>query len=695
MVHQAKLKFEKTLFLEGPVNTGKTTTAAHYFKDLLLEKNDDPQHVLILVPQISLGDMYQNVLQAPDGELYPVIVTHSGFARQMLRRYWSAISDLTYPRSVPEPVFLNFETSQYYMRRFAAPLIETGVFNSLSLPRNRLIAQILDNLNKATLAGLTVDDAAERLKNAWSLDLGTSRKAMYHTVVQITRNYSEFCIERGLLDYAAQIKLFNEHLLKNSAFEAYFLQSFSYLIADNIEEMGGLAHDFIRWCVSRVNKSILIYEHEGGYRIFLGADPENANALQEICDTHLTQEIPLYGPTSEMELLTHAVEQFFKAESEDEEEAVPYNNLDEVAFNGCFQILHAPYYPDMLRQCGNAIHDLVKTKGVSPSQIAVIAPYISDSLRFVMNNILNDAGTECQIIRPSRPAIAEPSIRALIPLLALTYPEFMAAPAPDDLAASLTTLINNLDPIRASLLVQIVYHHNLSSWSEINAAMRERITEDAGQRYEYLRNWLSRVGNSQLPFDYFLSSLYSDVLSQPGYCFHDDMDAHREVHHLIQSAQKFRETVYLASKGEHSDVNRDFLDLLTNGLITARYDQKIDDEPDAVFIAPAHTYLTQNKVVDYQFWLDIGHSGWSERLEQPLTNPYVLRKGYPAQLIWSDDDEQRVEEQMLKNVTLGLLRRCRKGIFVGYCDLNEVGYEQYGPLVRVFQHLLTLEDMSQ
>jgi hypothetical protein len=72
----------------------------------------------------------------------------------------------------------------------------------------------------------------------------------------------------------------------------------------------------------------------------------------------------------------------------------------------------------------------------------------------------------------------------------------------------------------------------------------------------------------------------------------------------------------------------------------------------------------------------------------------VLRRGYLSDHVWSDEDEEAADTQMLRNVTLGLLRRCRKGLYVGFCDLNEMGYEQYGPLVNVFQQLLSIEGLD-
>ncbi len=55
------------------------------------------------------------------------------------------------------PVFLTLETAQYYMAHLVRPLLdEQRLFDSVTLERNRLFSQILDNLNKAALVGFSL-----------------------------------------------------------------------------------------------------------------------------------------------------------------------------------------------------------------------------------------------------------------------------------------------------------------------------------------------------------------------------------------------------------------------------------------------------------------------------------------------------------------------------------------------------------
>jgi hypothetical protein len=56
--------------------------------------------------------------------------------------------------------------------------------------------------------------------------------------------------------------------------------------------------------------------------------------------------------------------------------------------------------------------------------------------------------------------------------------------------------------------------------------------------------------------------------------------------------------------------------------------------------------------------------------------------------LWSDDDEYIANRLTLYRLSLGLIRRCRKRIYLGLSDLSEQGYDQQGPLLRVIQQVL-------
>jgi hypothetical protein len=137
------------------------------------------------------------------------------------------------------------------------------------------------------------------------------------------------------------------------------------------------------------------------------------------------------------------------------------------------------------------------------------------------------------------------------------------------------------------------------------------------------------------------------------------------------------------------DLGHEYIAMLNEGVIAAQYLESWRNENvDAVLVAPAYTFLMMNRPAAFQFWLDPGSDGWSQRVSQPLTQPYVLSRYWEPGRVWTDADEVEVEIENLTRLVTGLLARCREKIFIALSDLGAAGFEQRGSLLRAFQKVL-------
>ncbi|NDJ85374.1 MAG: hypothetical protein GYB66_05775 [Chloroflexi bacterium] len=432
-----------------------------------------------------------------------------------------------------------------------------------------------------------------------------------------------------------------------------------------------------------LESGLMIYDWDAGYRVFLGAERESAATLRTLCEEQ-TIRMTSYIQSEAMRNLEYAVTAAFDANAD-----VPEPVNSEAAFTYNFQ----SFYPQMLDWVAASVIDLVVEQGVQPRDIVLIAPFLNDSLRFSLVNQLEDAQVPIVSHRPSRAIREEPAARAMLTMLQLANPAEASLPPAIDVADTLVQILG-MDPIRARLLTQIVYglgRNELGSFDVINARMQERITFLYGERYEMLREWLLQQASAvaATPPDYFLRSLFGDLAARPDFGFQTNLDAATVAGQLVDSAYSFRDALYPGGTDDWSPVWRVYRELVTEGLLAAFHPESWQkEEMNAVFIAPAYTYLMRNRPVDYQFWIDVGSPAWGERLEQPLTHPYVLRRDYPPDRKWTDEDEQDTNWDTLYRLTLGLVRRCRKQIFLGIADLGEQGFEQRGPLLSLFQQVL-------
>ncbi len=677
-----------TVFLEGPAGTGKTTRAIQYIRDVL--ESDVPSHrVLVLVPQRALGQAYQRAFAEPawPGGVQIDVVTLGGLARRGLETFWPLIAEKAgFAQPYQEPSFLTIETTQYYMARFVRAAIKTGVFDSVSMTPFDIMRQTHDNLSKAAINGFPLEQIASRLTAAWG-NRHSSRPPVYRAVQDLAQEFRAHCLEHNLLDFSLQIEVFMQYLLDEPLYHQFIRTRYRHLVADNLEESPPVVADFIHWLWPSLDSARLIYDIDGGYRIFLGADPGLMYTLAELCDEHemLTEAVntpqPLVALTAELDAML----------SPD----VPPPDRDGAANpREGFIFSSHKFHPQMVDWVAEQVIALIES-GVSPREVVILAPFLSDSLRFSLDNRLQAAGIETVSHRPSRAMRDEPAARAVLTLMALAHPQWGFRPPLLDVADTLRQAIDELDPVRAWLLAQIVYRPSadeLGSFDVIQPDMQQRITFRAGAKYEHLRAWLAayreETETATIPPDQFLSRLFGELLAQPGYGFHTDLDAGRTVAQLVESARKFRRTLYPDGTDDWRAVSREYYELVDEGLLAALYVSSWrEEERDAVFLAPAYTFLMRNRWVDYQFWLDLGSNLWWERLEQPLTHPYVLRRGYPANQVWTDEMEFVTRQRALRRLVIGLSRRCRKQIYAAIADLGEQGYEQRGPLLDVVQQI--------
>ncbi|PWH18800.1 MAG: hypothetical protein DDG59_05255 [Anaerolineae bacterium] len=674
-------------FLEGKAGCGKTTTAVERL--LFLMENGVPAHqILIYVPQRTLAQPYRQALAVPGvmagGAVN--ILTLGGLARRTIETFWPLVVEQAgFGQPDEWPVFLTLETAQYFMAKLVEPLLAQGFFASVNVHPNRLYSQILDNLNKAALVGFPHTEIGERLKSAWSGSAG--QLSIYDDAQTCANLFRSFCLEHNLLDFSLQVEVFVRYLWQNPLVQETLQQQYRHLIADNIEEDAPVSHDLLRQWLPAFESAWLIYDHGGGYRVFLGADPLSAYALKSACEVQVTFETSFVTDACLQRLEQTLLWTFGQPPPPPAAEAPAPPVIP----------LFERFYPQMLERVADEVTRCIQEDGIPPSEIVLLAPYLTDALRFSLSNLLEKRQIPLRSHRPSRALREEAVIRCLLTLAALAYPQYLPPKSFQDfdLMTALLQAIDDLDAVRACLLTNIVSRKNdglpsLSSFEQIQADVQERLTYRVGERYERLRRWLEEARAAEPEeLEIFFVRLFDEILSQPGYGFYHNERAAELTANLAESARKFRLAFRESMNVSLEERNREYLRMVQEGLIAAQYLRSWQaEQEDTVLISPAYTFLLSNRPVQVQFWLDIGSSGWYERLFQPLTQPYVLSRRWQAGRQWTADDEAQVAEQNLQRITLGLVRRCRQRIYLGYSEYSAGGYEQRGELLRVLQDSL-------
>ncbi len=675
------------LFVSGPAGCGKTTASVERMR-YLLEQGVPGESILLLTPQRSLQEPYLDLLYSPErgagGEVTPATI--GGLARRMCDLFWSLAAETAgFAHPDQPPVFLTLETAQYYMAHLVRPLLDAGYFESVTIDRNRLYSQIIDNLNKAAVIGFPHTEIGARLDAAYFGD--PAQRRIYADAQDCANRFRQYCLEHNLLDFSLQFEVFVNILWKQDIVREYLMRTYRHLIYDNVEEDVPRVHDILREWLPSFDSALLLYDEGGGFRYFLGADVQTGWALRELCDEHLRLAESFVMSEEIAKLSDGLVEAILPA--------VEGAMKEEKGGASALSIVQSHFYPELLDAVVDEIERLTSAVGIPPSEIVVLAPYLSDALRFSITNRLDARNIPWRSHRPSRSLRDEPASRAMITLAALAHPQWSIHPPKFDVAYALMQSIDRLDLVRAQLLTEIVYRQRdlrLSNFDEIKQEIQERITFSLGNRYTVLRDWLLAYRESDpLPLDHFFRRLFGEVLSQPGFGYHRNFDSVRVAASLVESAKKFRQSLEWDVRSLHDlgDLGREYLFMLQEGVIAASYlEGWQSEEKNAVLVAPAHTFLMMNRPAAFQFWLDVGSSGWYERLSQPLTHPFVLSRWWEAGRVWSDAEDVHYSKEALARLAAGLLHRCRERVYLCLSELGESGFEQRGELLKAFQKVL-------
>ncbi len=681
---------ESHTFLEGPAGTGKSTAGAGRLLHLL-QRGLPGDVILVWVPQRTLATSYYEALEATEHLTGwpPTVVTIGGLARRMVDLFWPLIAEEAgFAHPDQPPTFLTLETAQYYMAHLVRPLLDEGYFSAVTIKRSRLYSQIIDNLNKAAAVGFAHTEISARLADAGAGDPTQIR--IFGDAQECANRFRQYCLDHNLLDFSLQLEIFTKFLWPLPLCREHLIDSYRHMIVDNLEEDVPVAHDILRSWVPATDSALLIYDQQGGYRRFLGADPDSAYTLSAICPEHVEFTDTFTTPEP---LATFGEQLAVVLRRPDYGPTREPADLDATRARLDFEIHE--FFPDMLQWIAQKIADLVDEEGVPPGEIAVLAPFLPDSLRFSLIYQLENLGIPVRSHRPSRALRDEPVAECLLTLAQFAHPDWGFQPTAFDVAYALVQAVAELDLVRAQLISEALYRTpdgvpTLLPFDEIQTALQGRITYLLGGRYEGLRTWLEAYRRGPaVELDIFLGRLFGELLSQPGYGFHNDFRAGETTANLIESVQKFRWAAGEPLLKEAIPLGKEYIAMVQEGVIAAQYIRSWQLEPDdAVLLAPAYTFLMRNRPVDYQFWLDVGSRGWHERLFQPLTHPYVLSRWWVAGQPWLDAHEVEAEEDALFKLTLGLFNRCRQNIYLGLSEMNNQGYAYRGQLLVAIQRAL-------
>ncbi|HSK66271.1 MAG TPA: UvrD-helicase domain-containing protein, partial [Anaerolineales bacterium] len=217
---------DSKLFVSGSYGTGKTTAGVERMR-FLLRQAVPAESILMLTPQKTMQEPFLDLLYSPEREPGGEVTsaTMGGLARRMVDLFWPLASEAAgFANPDQPPIFLSLETAQYYMAHIVRPLLDEGFFESVTMDRNRLYSQILDNLNKAAVVGFPHTQIAERLDAAYYGD--PAQRRVYADAQECASRFREYCLRHNLIDFSLVMEVFSNNLWQTPQVRDYLMRSY-------------------------------------------------------------------------------------------------------------------------------------------------------------------------------------------------------------------------------------------------------------------------------------------------------------------------------------------------------------------------------------------------------------------------------------------------------------------------------------
>lgn len=677
----ANAPLTESLFVEGLPGCGKTTAACARLACMLAAQRAG-KRTLIFTPVASAGEAYRSVV-SEDGRR-GWVTTFNGFVQHNLNLFWPLIAaEAGFPKSAKAPLFLTIETAQVVLQSVAEPLWVSGAFNALQWTLSRFLNQTTMAMHKMAAAGILFQNYAERMRSSWSGD--GAILPVFDLVQQLGESFKEICRADNMLDYALQLEIYREFLAPKESYRRWLRDQFQFFIHDNVEEDVPLAHEFGAVLRESTESGTFVCDELGGFRSFMGGDPESAKRLRSegVTPVSLNES---FVCSKNVEALAKIVNDVF----------YPTEDLKGEP-REAYRFSLTRYYPRMIKDAARDIAALVHGQGVSRDEIVIVAPLVSDVMYTLFERELRLQNIETFAFRASRGFAAEVDSRCLLTLLALVHPDWGFPIRILDLAQMIRYFIPLIDPLRLQLFLVKAFEVDEDSGSSAFTPVRlpeipEKYTRECSRAFldafDILAVWILENRDTEFPPDRTMADFFHDVLTRPGFAASGAVSDTFSLGfiRMIESLKKYRRAMEALPEGRLTWPM--YMKAVAEGMVSATYhDAALVQPRDSLLISLAGGFIGLNRPFRYQFWLNAGSPSWWERIQGTLTNDAVLSRSWQVGEIWDEMKKYERNQAEMRRLVLSLLARCGERVYVYASELNESGLDQKSNLLYLFAEL--------
>jgi len=566
------------------IDVGNEEKIVEYYNELVGEKEVPSNKIFVFVSSRYQSMWWKKKIEA-DYLFGENISSYFGFVQKELKIFWPLIlkkTKLEIANRV-EPKFMTFESAQALMGKTVEFFrMKRDFLLEVNISDEELGRVFLVNLLNASLANISYKKIGDYLRLGDG-ELTKKSEEYYMQVNRVMETYIEKILEKGIVDYATSIYLYNNYLLDDEKYQKNLKKRMKYMIVDSINFSTLAEVKLIEKMRDSLKELIIVNNLDKSF----GNSYHSYREIEEKFLSTIEKKIELKKETK------------FSKELEIIRENILLDENREIENPDLSINLELEYKIDLNKKIIKKINGLIE-EGVNPNEITVISSTYDGTLEYALNKIAHRNGTILKVFGRNKKLMDNRLIYSMVNLSILFYKDREIKINFDEFKVLLSVFLKT-DVIRASLIARGIYKlvgdYDLVELTDEN--LKKRLDESLLKRYEKLREFYLSL-DRELKIDELIKRIYLEILEES-----DDKESNLSCKELIDSATNFISVI--ESFKLIKNPNLEFIKFIRNGAVSAEniYELNSRLKDSYMLLTTPTTYINSRKKSKYIIWSDI------------------------------------------------------------------------------------------
>ncbi|MCT4595795.1 MAG: UvrD-helicase domain-containing protein [Anaeromicrobium sp.] len=629
--------FPGKFLIDGERNSGKTSGAIRLYKKLI-EENISSDKILVIYFGAMAGLNWREKLVFPsinkiNGQ------TYYSFIKNELNIYWPIVLKNCHRinKRIIKPKFMSYDLSYYMMKLLVNHYRnKKNMLLDITSSSEKVARTLISNINICAENLVDFEKIGEKL--FYSLDLAnTLEKNTYDEINTVINQYISSLIQKGTIDYALSVYLYNEFLIKDEAYLKNLESRFDYVMVDDFEKSN-------KAILNLVNK----IEPKGLY--LFGNMKFNREYTKDLLD-YINNSFETINLPCEREknLVGDFVESF-----------VDYH------MKGKLSIKSNP--------------------SVKIDNNHILRGQMIEGICHRIERLFDEGykGNDVVIITPIKDEILEYNIRKKFENTNIVTFVNSDRISKDEHMHSLIFLCGLCKDFKRINFNRDDYKKFFINYFHLNMLDASRLGDEAYERgffnvdfpmdeYRGLKSYMEEMIKENNRIDKLMEKVYIDKILK----MKDGEKKAGIVKNIIDTSSNFMDIMEDFNKIKYPE------EKLLNILIDEKIKlnkindfRQLKDNKDTLFIMTPDTYINSNLNNKIQIWVDISSSTWSMRTKKELSNPHVFKVDKDKYTTYTEELENILQRQIILYNVSTLLRACTDKVYFFSSEYSKRGYEQ-------------------